>query len=872
MNLEDRAISDLLISLGFQISCTKSIDDNTLGDDDGISLNKFSTFALNSRYFNSRQEYDLICVNSLTKNRAKMSLIVRDTFKTEEYLLIVKGEDFSFRNCFNSKNMEPKELNQYKALLSEYRVKGLKRLVIACKTLTRDEVEEYLAIYNTICDSSREQLEAFESHARKIETDLIFVGCIGVKDIVRNDAFHIAEALNKASIQSNILSGDSLDNCLTLAKEIGLTKAKFNDTSTYFHLSFKTEDQGMRDLRRILENLYETIVDSNMQKMDTILESEKKSEKKSKTSQIKDLFSMKGGLVHLVTEKQKDEQEIEKSEQIKLKKTLLINGKVMPIIANNLLLRDYFKIVLLFSNCIIGYTMKPNHKATVVKLVRELGKTVMAIGDGLNDLGMLSEADVSVQLCNKDVHMALADIQVGDLRTVENLIFYFGAKMNRNMNLGLVLTLWFSFNWAVLQMYYFTLYMYSRSFFNTFQIVSAIGFFSISIIYFIVTDEANTSEFLMTFPIMHFTQKIIRHNFNKVIVALMGVSLVQGYFLFTITSTMMANTRADNGTNYPPSVLSHFAITLLVLGNVFRVYFAVAHKKLRHHIVLVTMLAAVLAYFHIEVPLPTFSPFDWLFADMLGNSMLWAFSAYYLLPIVLFNWVVISIWKSKYFNPFTRIIALHLKGRNFMAFRDTFSDIVYTHVRRLVPNVMKLHMVQVVKHHLSRATCSDSTVQKILSIDFLNYSWPIDWFQNLKDPSERRRFLKVRSRAGKSNLRLYLLVGIVLSALEYIILILVTDFRRNYYLDSPSLYFIFFCLVLIAMSYGDLGIKYTRKIIDILFSLFVTFEIIFLYSSTVLPYRYIYIVAGRLIMGPFTSDFLYLSLLSIFRDAFFAVT
>lgn len=870
MNLEDRAISNFLSSLGFQIACMKSADDNTI-DEDGISLNKFSTFYLSSRYFNSRQEFDLICVNSLTKNRAKMSLIVRDTYKPDDYLLIVKGDDTSFRNCFNIQSMGTKELNLYKTLLSEYKVKGLKRIVIGCKSLTKEEVEDYLTVYNTICDSSREQLEAFENHARKIETDLFFVGCIGVKDIIREDALHLADSLNKAKVQSNILSGDSLDNCLTLAKEIGLTRAKFNDTSTYFSLSFKTEAQGTRDLRRILENLYETIVDNNMEQIDSLLESEKKLEKKAKT-RLKDLFSLNGGVAQLLTEKQKEEDEKEARNEVRLKKTLLICGGSMSIIMKSPLLRDYFKVILLFSDCIIGYAMKPTHKAAVVKLTRELGKCVMAVGDGLNDLGMFSESDVSIQLCNKDVHIALGDIQVGDLSTIETLMFYYGAKMNRNIMISILLIFWFTFSWASLQIYFFTIHMYSRSFFNTFQVVSAIVGFSIAILLFIATDEPHTQQFLNQYPVMYFTQKIGVRHLGKMLVTIIAISVVQGYFLYVMTGVLMANTLSSNGNKYPYTIASHLSITALLLINVISVYFAVAKKTIIHDILVAVSLLAIAAYFHIEVPLSTFTTFDKIYAEMLGNARLWGFIGYYFLSSIVVNWIIISVFNNKFFNPFNRIIALHLKGRSFTAFKDSFSAIVYKHTRKLVPNQMKQNMLREIKKAITSLSLSDATIQKLLSIDFLNYSWPINWLHQLKDPSERRRFLKVRSKGGNSNLRRYILYTIVLAVIEYLLLILLTDFRRNYFLDSPSLYFIFFCLMILMLSFAELGIKLMRKIINLLFTIFVLIEVIFLFVNTTLPYRYNYLVAGRLIMAPMSSDFLYLSSLSIFRDACYAIT
>ena len=73
-------------------------------------------------------------------------------------------------------------------LVSKYKAEGYKQIVIARKKLDADEVQYYMNSFVSTLKSSRDQLLNLEKLANEIETNLQFVGMIGVIDEVRPEA------------------------------------------------------------------------------------------------------------------------------------------------------------------------------------------------------------------------------------------------------------------------------------------------------------------------------------------------------------------------------------------------------------------------------------------------------------------------------------------------------------------------------------------------------------------------------------------------------------------------------------------------------------------------------------------------------------
>ena len=112
---------------------------------------------------------------------------------------------------------------------------------------------------------------------------------------------------------------------------------------------------------------------------------------------------------------------------------LLISGKFIEHIQQNSVGQKILLDALLSKRCkgAIGYGMSPSNKAFLVKIVQEnLEKHTIccAVGDGLNDVGMIRQAQIGIAILGKEGADAanVADYAVGTFSLIKRLIFYHG--------------------------------------------------------------------------------------------------------------------------------------------------------------------------------------------------------------------------------------------------------------------------------------------------------------------------------------------------------------------------------------------------------------------------------------------------------------
>ena len=82
----------------------------------------------------------------------------------------------------------------------------------------------------------------------------------------------------------------------------------------------------------------------------------------------------------------------------KNKKALLISGDTIECImtSKKFQLESHLVSIYHVSSAIIAYDLRPKHKAFLINLMRQCNETVLAIGDGFNDIGMLCRANIGI--------------------------------------------------------------------------------------------------------------------------------------------------------------------------------------------------------------------------------------------------------------------------------------------------------------------------------------------------------------------------------------------------------------------------------------------------------------------------------------------
>lgn len=158
------------------------------------------------------------------------------------------------------------------------------------------------------------------------------------------------------------------------------------------------------------------------------------------------------------------------------------------------------------ANVVLACRVSPKQKAEIVKMMRERNpeKNTVAIGDGSNDVNMITAAHIGIGISGLEGQQAAraADYSIGQFRFLKNLLFHHGRENYRRntyaisyifyKNILLTIPIWF-YGWSSMfsgtQIYNFQMY----SLYN-------VVFTSAPIIWFTTWDKEYTAEVLLKRP------------------------------------------------------------------------------------------------------------------------------------------------------------------------------------------------------------------------------------------------------------------------------------------------------------------------------------------------------------------------------------
>ena len=89
---------------------------------------------------------------------------------------------------------------------------------------------------------------------------------------------------------------------------------------------------------------------------------------------------------------------------------------------------DALRTVIERSKSVVFCRVTPGQKAEIVRLVKEMGKLTLAIGDGANDVNMIMEANVGVGIFGEEGTRAaqVANYAIGEFCLLWKLVLYYG--------------------------------------------------------------------------------------------------------------------------------------------------------------------------------------------------------------------------------------------------------------------------------------------------------------------------------------------------------------------------------------------------------------------------------------------------------------
>jgi len=401
MKRGDNGIDDYLISLAVCHTIITEVKDGEIvynaASPDELALANFAKYAgcayigldeenhMEVSYKGKTLKYKLLQVLEFNSKRKRMSVIVEN--QKGEVILYTKGADSIILERINKeKNPDTVVTMKY---LSEFADEGLRTLLIASRKMTKNQYESWAQKYLDAATSHENKQEKMEALQDEIEVDLSIIGATAIEDKLQDEVGPTIAFLKRCGIKVWVLTGDKIETAINIGFSCNLLTKELK--------RLIVDGKGKEEIEK------------------SIAEAQQKVEKR-KTEFTGDL-----------------------------KLALIVSGDALIECLKDPLSAELMKIADV-CEAVICCRVAPKQKADVVTLVRKTKPKVstLAIGDGANDVNMITAAHVGVGIRGVEGQQAAraSDYAFGEFKFLKRLLCYHGRESYRRNSLLILYNFW----------------------------------------------------------------------------------------------------------------------------------------------------------------------------------------------------------------------------------------------------------------------------------------------------------------------------------------------------------------------------------------------------------------------------------------------
>jgi magnesium-transporting ATPase (P-type) len=790
MRPEDEALINVISGLGFfQKSSVKHKIEHVgkKAEDEKQELHPLFSFHYET-VGGLKMSTAVYSMSIFSQKRGRRSIIISaDPSENDPFLLVTFGTEKSMKNLIRP-SRNNKEDNLMKIMVAKQKQRGYKVLIVCKKGLSENQVMTYTKEFAKISSSARDQLEDLENLASQIENDLEFVGCIGLRDSIREEAIELTSELNKARITMSIMSGDELENCLTVVNKLGFSYIDIQNSSSYFSVNAGYEKGVMQQMRRIFDYIHDNLQTESYISIDNLLKNDRESlpESESKTNQ----------------EKKENQEHDEEKEVLSVgkkittldsmrnfKKPLLIGGAAVDCIMSYPGLVNHLGAIIHASGTIVAFDLMPKHKAFLIQVLRNCGEIVLAIGDGFNDIGMLNRANFGIQISNENVPLIFGDIVTPNLSNISPLLFEYGFNLKKNLLISMILVVWFSTLIAMFPLF-MAYYTHMLPFFS----LNALTIASVNLMYpvLIIFSVINTSysrDLMKRIPAIYQENQILLEKIPNIMImvavwALLESTLITVPAIFFVG--MDINNRLESSVVWNSSDLY---VNYLVISLITKLIFLI--RKRVAPIIWILIPGATMVMI-------TIFGFDQDSRIFIGYSKWQSFSYLTfnisLIMLVLgenyLSYLVITYLKKRYFYPVSALFGKHSKEDEKTLTNDQVVDYL-SELGQVSKVELHVQIINSIKKIFTEAKMMDPSLRRIINIDFHHSNMGLSSALNkILDNDERKRFLEfIFKNIDLKKSKYFFGILIILGITEWIIDIFVSKTDWPIGMNTMSPYF-----------------------------------------------------------------------------------
>eukprot|EP00286_Rhodomonas_abbreviata_P023395 CAMPEP_0181305238 /NCGR_PEP_ID=MMETSP1101-20121128/9612_1 /TAXON_ID=46948 /ORGANISM="Rhodomonas abbreviata, Strain Caron Lab Isolate" /LENGTH=1030 /DNA_ID=CAMNT_0023411119 /DNA_START=762 /DNA_END=3857 /DNA_ORIENTATION=- len=325
----------------------------------------------------TEEQYEVLNINKFNSARKRMSVVCRTPEK--KLMLYCKGAD----NVMLER-LAPGQASQagMTSQLGIYATEGLRTLVLAKRELSEEEWESWNKVHHAAATAIDNREEALEKAAEEVEKNMIIAGATAIEDKLQNGVPDAIATLAMASIKIWVLTGDKQET----AENIGFACRLLRDDMRINYINGNTAQEVKEQLMQAIEN--------------------------------RDSASLGG--------------------QAPDNLALLVDGKSLLTILDD---AEMTRNLLNFARdckAVIACRVSPDQKRQIVSMVRygvSPEPMTLAIGDGANDVPMITEAHVGIGISGNEGLQAVrsADYAIAQFRFLKRLVLVHGRNNYRRV-------------------------------------------------------------------------------------------------------------------------------------------------------------------------------------------------------------------------------------------------------------------------------------------------------------------------------------------------------------------------------------------------------------------------------------------------------
>ncbi|MFH4980871.1 hypothetical protein AB6A40_007580 [Gnathostoma spinigerum] len=313
----------------------------------------------------TEETYQVLHVLEFTSSRKRMGVVLRTP--DSSIILYVKGADSVI---FERLSQPSQFLADTTKHLVEYAEKGYRTLCFATRSIEESFYMQWSQTFHEASVALHSREEKLAACAEQIEKELTLIGATAIEDKLQEHVPETIAALLNADIRIWMLTGDKRETAINIAH----ASALISSDTTLLILNTPTYDETYSKLLKY-NRIAESLTTAN-----------------ARFALIIDARSLHHALM----------------------------AECQPIMAD----------LTMRCHAVVCCRMSPIQKAEVVDMVRSFGSyTVLAIGDGANDVAMIQAADVGIGISGEEGLQAssASDYSISQFQYLRRLLLVHGA-------------------------------------------------------------------------------------------------------------------------------------------------------------------------------------------------------------------------------------------------------------------------------------------------------------------------------------------------------------------------------------------------------------------------------------------------------------